>query len=140
MEWEPYEVLTIAGEITEGEETLDGVMVELYEGNKVVDSFETKKNGKFKFRLYSEQIYTIQLTKSGYYVKRISVSTRMPAEIEDAYKFDFDINLDSKAEKNFDEYLVEYPSALISFNAKQDEFGFDRNYTRSYFKEIEVSQ
>lgn len=137
---EAFEVLSIAGEITHGEETLEGVVVELYEGNRVVDSFETKKNGKFKFKLYSQQIYTIQLSKQGYYVKRISVNTKVPAEVEDSYRFDFDINMDSKEEKTFDTYLVEYPSALISFIAKRDEFSFDKSYTRSYFEEIEAAK
>lgn len=135
----PYDVLDISGEITHGEASLEGVLVELYEGNRVVDAFETKKNGKFKFTLMSAEIYTIQLTKKGYYTKRISVNTNIPAEIEDTYKFDFDINVDAKEEKSYDSYLVEYPSALIAYDKKKDEFVFDKTYTKSYFEEIEAS-
>lgn len=137
---EPFDVLDISGEITHGDASLDGVLVELFEGNKVVDAFETKKNGKFKFTLMSEEIYTIQLTKKGYYTKRISVNTKVPSEIEDTYKFDFDINVDAKEDKEYDGYLVEYPSALIAYDKKKDEFIFDKTYTKSYFEEIEASK
>lgn len=132
-----YEVLDINGKITHGEDALDGVLVELFEGNRVVDAFETKKNGKFKFTLLNNQIYTIQLTKDGYYTKRISVNTNMPSDYEDTYRFEFDINLDSREDQEFDKYLVEYPSALIAFEKKKDRFNFDKDYTKSYFDEIQ---
>ena len=59
VEIESFDVLDIGGAVTHGEETLEGVSIELFEGNKVVDAIETKKNGKFKFTLMSGEIYTI---------------------------------------------------------------------------------
>ena len=57
---ESFEVLSIFGNVSHLDETLEGVSIELYEGNKVVDEVLTKKNGKFKFTLSSERIYTIE--------------------------------------------------------------------------------
>lgn len=136
---ESFEALDISGAISADEDYLAGVLVELFEQNKVVDAFETKSNGKFKFTLFNDHIYTIQLTKEGYYTKRISVNTKLPEGYDNTMRFDFDINLDSKTDKSFDEYLVEYPSALISFDAKRGEYGFDKDYTRSYFEEIDAA-
>ncbi len=133
---ELYEALEIKGEITFEDETLEGAFVELYENNDVVDAFETKKNGKFKFTLYNEHIYTIQITKKGYYTKRISVSTKLPADYEDFQKFEFNVGLVSKDEADYDPYLSEYPSALISFDKKKKEFTYDKNYTKTYFDDV----
>lgn len=136
---EPFDVLDIGGSITHGEENLADVKITLYEGNKVVDESLTKKNGKFKFTLMSNEIYTLELTKKGYYTKRVSVNTKLPPEVDDTYKFMFDLSLDSKEEKKLDKYLVEYPAVLIEYSAKKDEFVFDKAYTTSYFDELEMS-
>lgn len=135
-----FEVLDISGIISNDDYGLPNVLVELYENNKVVDSFETKKNGKFKFTLISDEIYTIQLTKDGYYTKRISVNTKMPKGYDNVYSFDFDINIDLKEGKNYDSQLVEYPSALIEFDKKKDEYVFDKTYTKTYFTELEAAK
>ena len=134
---EAYEVLQISGEITSGRDPQEGVTVQLFRANKVIEVFETKKNGKFKFMLMSNEIYTIQLVKDGYYTKRISVNTYVPEDVTGDFDFDFDINVDSKKTHDYDPYLVEYPSAIISYSKKKKEFIFDKDYTESYFEDIE---
>ncbi|MEX2595944.1 MAG: hypothetical protein WEC59_03360 [Salibacteraceae bacterium] len=137
---ESFEALQISGQISHNDNGTEDVLVELFEGNKVVDAFETKKNGKFKFSLFSNMIYTIQLSKSGYYTKRISVSTKLPPGNEDFHKFQFDIGMTSIEEANYDPNVSEYPSALISFDEKRREFRYDKDYTKSYFDEIEPEE
>ena len=136
---EPFEVLEISGTISVDDKGLEEAFVELYEDNEVVDAFETKKNGKFKFSLYNDLIYTIQITKKGFYTKRISVNTTLPKDYDDFSKFQFDIGLTSKEEADYDPYLAEYPSALIAFDKKKKEFNYDKKYTKSYFDEVDVS-
>ena len=138
-EVESFDVLDIGGSVTHGEENLEGVIIELFEGNKVVDAITTKKNGKFKFTLMSGEIYTIGLKKKGYYTKKVSVNTRMPKGFEDSYKFMFDLSLNEKGEKKLDRSLVEYPAVLVAYDKKKDEFTFDKEYTKSYFEQIGVS-
>ena len=46
---ELYEALEISGTISVDDVSIIEAFVELFEGNEVVDAFETKKNGKFKF-------------------------------------------------------------------------------------------
>lgn len=137
---ETFEVLDISGVISFEDKGLEEVKVELFEGNTIVDAFETKKNGKFKFTLYSSRIYTIQLSKSGYYTKRISVNTNVPTDYQDVGKFQFDIGMTSKTDAEYDPYLSEYPSALIAFDEKKREFNYDKQYTKSYFDEIEAQK
>ena len=137
---DPYEVLDISGIISHNDKGIEECLVELFEGNKVIDAFETKSNGKFKFTLISEIIYTIQISKKGFYTKCISVSTKMPADIDDSFKFAFDIGMTSKEEASYDPYLSEYPSALISYDVKRKEFRYDKDYTKTYFDEIEGAE
>ncbi len=136
---EVFEVLEISGVITNAEGEMEGVLAQLFEGNRLVDEIETKKNGKFKFTLYNNNLYTIQLTQGGYYPKRISVNTKVPADFSDFAKFPFDIGMTSKEEETYDPYLSEYPSALISFDKKKKEFNYDKDYTKSYFDEIKTT-
>jgi hypothetical protein len=137
---EPYTVLEISGVISHNDKGLGESLVELFEGNKVIDAFETKNNGKFKFDLMNEKIYTIQISKKGYYTKRISVSTKMPADVDDDFKFAFDIGMTLREEVQYDPYLSEYPSALIAYDEKRKEFRYDKDYTKSYFDEIEPEE
>ncbi|NQV53083.1 MAG: hypothetical protein HQ500_07855 [Flavobacteriales bacterium] len=136
---EAYEVLEISGIISIDDDGVEEALVELFEGNQVVDAFETKKNGKFKFTLFNDMVYTIQINKKGYYTKRISISTKLPEGYDDFEKFQFDIGLTAKNAEKYDPYLAEYPSALIAFDQRKKEFSFDKDYTKSYFDEIRLS-
>ncbi len=140
-EEEGFTALVISGQITdEKDKTVKAVNVELFEGNEVVSAFYTKKNGKFKFQLLDGHHYTIQLTKSGYVSKRISVNTNLPAEDDNTYYFDFDIGLvPEEGNKVKDETLYEYPSAIIGFDDRRTDFYFDEKYTRSLMKDIRTS-
>ncbi len=136
---EVFEALEIGGVISNSDGSMEGVLAQLFEGNNLVHETETKKNGKFKFTLYNNYLYTIQLSHKGYYDKRISVNTKLPAYYNDFSKFGFDIGMTSKEEEKYDPYLSEYPSALISFDKKKKEFIYDKDYTKSYFQEIKTS-
>lgn len=135
---ETMTVLKIGGIITAKTDKLEEVLVELYEQNKMVDAFETKKNGKFKFALYNNHIYTIMLTKDGYHTKKITVDTHVPDDFDDLIDYAFDIELDEEAEELADEKenLLEYPIAIISYDSKQNEFIYDKNYTKGLVKEL----
>lgn len=137
---ESYDVLDIGGAIIHKADVLADVSLTLFEGNRIVDEAMSKKNGKFKFTLMSDYIYTIELSKKEYYTKRVSVNTKIPAEVDDTYKFMFDLSLDAKEDKELDKYLADYPAILIEYSAKKDEFTFDKDYTKSYFEELEVTK
>ncbi|MEQ9186482.1 MAG: hypothetical protein RLP15_02030 [Cryomorphaceae bacterium] len=136
---ESFEVLEISGVISVDDDGVEDALVELFEGNRVVDAFETKKNGKFKFTLFSNMVYTIQINKQGYYTKRISISTKVPVDFEGFEKFQFDVGLTAKDIEKYDPALAEYPSALIAFDTKKQAFNFDKDYTKTYFDEIRLS-
>jgi hypothetical protein len=139
-EVKPVKVLTISGAIKDNEEYLSDVNVELFEGNTVIDQFVTGGGGKFKFDLYNDRIYTIQLSKEEFHTKRISVSTKLPEDRMAKYKFEFDINLETTINNRYNASLAEYPSALISFDEQKEEFFYDRNYTKTYFDEMDASK
>ncbi|MDP4764314.1 MAG: hypothetical protein NWR97_11670 [Salibacteraceae bacterium] len=135
---EEFTVLTIEGEITHKTEKLASVLVELYEQNKMVDAFETKKNGKFKFFLYNNHIYTIQLTKEGYNTKKVTVNTWIPNDFEDEISYEFDLELDelNTILQDEKETLLEYPTAIISFDETRGEFIFNKEYTKGLMEDL----
>lgn len=137
---EEFTVLTIEGEITHKTEKLASVLVELYEQNKMVDAFETKKNGKFKFFLYNNHIYTIQLTKEGYNTKKVTINTWVPDDYGDEISYLFDIELDSLSImlEEHKETLLEYPIAIISFDERKGEFLFNQAYTKGLIEDLKL--
>jgi len=136
---EEFTVLKIEGEITNKTDKLDGVLVELYEQNKMVDAFETKKNGKFKFNLYNNHIYTIQLTKEGYNTKKVTINTKVPEDYGDEISYLFDIELDEfSAVEEEKETLLEYPIAIISFDERKGEFLFNQAYTKGLIEDLKL--
>lgn len=138
-----FKVLTIGGKITDHEDKkMKKVIVELFEENKVVDSYKTKGNGKFGFELMNDKIYTLQLSKDGFYIKRITINTSLPDGVKEEFFFDFDIGLVPELEEDVkakDESLYDFPSAIIHFDDRKKEFHFDKNYTRDLMKDIRAS-
>lgn len=138
---EEFIVLKIGGEITYKAEKMSGVLVELYEQNRMVDAMETKKNGKFKFALYNNHIYTIQISKDGYFTKKIEVNTTVPNEFEDEVEYPFDMELEeyvaNVSPKTED--LLEYPIALIAYDKKEQGFKYHKEYTKGLIEELKSS-
>lgn len=135
-----FEALTVEATVTYENVPLEGVKVQLFEGNTPVVEHVTKKNGKLKYTLYNNRIYTLQLTAQGYYPKRISISTRVPEYYDDHEKFGFEIGMVAKGgEEIEDEGLLEYPSALIGYHPKYNKFYYDTDYDRQLKADIRAS-
>lgn len=136
-----FEVLTIEGVVSDGEVALEGASMELFEGNRKVETIETKNNGKFKFTLYDNLHYTIQTSKKGYQTKRIAIDTHVPEDFGKADKFDFDISMARTDEfTNVEETLLEYPATIIGYSEKKQEFTFDKKYTDSLRAAISTAE
>lgn len=103
---------------------LNNVEVKLYEDNSLIYSdFITNK---FAFNLWVNRYYTIELSKEGYFTKRIVFSTL--ASVYYADPFECDIELIKKSD-DLDGSDFDFPVAIVEY--KQYQGGFHYNIIKN---------
>lgn len=131
--------LLIEGKITNADDGIDQICkVELISANEVVDSAILKDGKKrFKFVLEKNTYYAIRITKIGYLSKLVSVNTEMVTQSDLIYSFEFETGLIKEgAAKAFNEDILDFPVAIISFDYALDEFSYNQEYTDYIKREL----
>lgn len=124
-------VLEISGYILKDEKKVEGSLVKLYQNNVVVSKMITKSNARFKFLLFSDNEYMIEVTKEGLMEERIYINTKSSADLDDKYFFEFIIDLvDANKYKNVDASNLDFPTAIIKYDAGEDEYVHDKGYSQ----------
>lgn len=103
---------------------LNNVEIKLYEENSLIHSdFITNK---FAYNLWLNKYYTVELSKEGYFTKRIAISTL--ASVYDADPFECDIELIKKLD-DIDDSNFDFPVAIVEY--KQFQGGFHYNIIKN---------
>ncbi|HEX8516378.1 MAG TPA: hypothetical protein VF868_09285 [Bacteroidia bacterium] len=118
---------------------IDGAQIRLYKENDELEWSEITSaihhEHHFQFKLEVNSHYTIEISKPGFITRLVSISTIIPPHVslEQIFKYEFDVQLLSSEEK-LNDYYIDFPVALISYDSKRDVF--DNNYT--YTKHIKT--
>lgn len=113
------------------------VTVKLYEGNKLISTYQTKLNGKFIMDLERNKNYTVEFSQATYLTKRISINTKInPKEAQDLKEFKFDVEL-IKLEEGTNYSNLDFPIALLEFDKISGQFDYNKTYTSNMLKEQE---
>jgi hypothetical protein len=113
---------------------IDGVEVKLYKENDEMEWIEVTSiqhhEHSFNFKLSSNEYYTIEVSKPGYVSRSVAISTRIPDDLslETIFRYEFEVEL-FEVKKNTDDYYLDFPVALISYNSKRDVFDNNYSYT-----------
>ncbi|MDF2436013.1 MAG: hypothetical protein K0Q95_389 [Bacteroidota bacterium] len=127
--------LEIFGIAMENGKPVDGVSVKLYKENEELEWTEvtsvTYHEHSFNFRLEADSYYTIEISKPGYVVRSVGVSTKIPAYValETKFRYEFEVEL-FRTQKELDEYYVDFPVALIRYDETRDVFMNSSFYTK----------
>lgn len=122
--------LPLVGSITEeGKRCADATII-LYEGNKVINTFKTPRNGRFQLLLHTDKYYTLEVTKLGYVQKRMAIDTDMGNHriTVPVYECDLDI-IPNHLFRGIDIGNLDFPMAIIRFDPKTREFTHNEIYT-----------
>jgi hypothetical protein len=105
--------------------------IKIYKENEVLVDAQTKKNGKVTFEIALGAYYTLEISKDGYITKRIAIKAydKYAKPIYDALPFKFATEL-IKLKKNVNLDDLEFPVAILEYDASKDEFEFVRSYTQ----------
>jgi len=110
-----------------------GYKVELICFNKLIET-ETKKSSKgFRFVLKKNAIYTIKISKEGFITKIVSINTTIDKnEGAPLTRLYFETELIKESMKTqLDEEGLEFPIALISYDALNGVFNLNEKYTQN---------
>jgi hypothetical protein len=127
------EVLGIAVDGTN--KPIDGVIVRLFLENEELEWSEITSVSYhehwFKFKLEANKNYTIEISKTGFVTRSVAISTAIPASVslEQVFKYEFEIEL-LKEKKGVDDFYLDFPVALISYDKKHEVFNYSTSYTR----------
>ena len=115
---------------------MNGAQVFLYKENEELEWNEITSvkyhDHNFIFNLLGNSHYTIKVTKPGYVERSISISTVLPEDIVingDIFIFEFEVTL-FKEKKGIDDYYLDFPVALISYNKSSGVFENSDKYTK----------
>lgn len=106
--------------VNENNKKLSNVEINLFEENSLIYTEFISK--KFSYNLSINKYYTIEISKEGYYTKRIVVSTK--ASQYDVAPFECSIEL-VKIEEDKDEDMFDFPVAIIEYKPYQGGFHFN---------------
>lgn len=114
--------------------------VELLCFNKVVETIQLQNNKKkLKFYLRKDVAYTIRITKKDHITKLICIDTRMKLTDYERYYFSFETRMipETMIEKEHRDFM-DFPVALIYYDARKNEFVHDKEYSKRLNKEIAI--
>lgn len=120
--------------LDENNKPINGVEVRLLLENEELEWIEVTSipyhEHGFKFSLLPNKQYTIEVSKQGYVTRSIHISTKIPAYVDlvQAFRYEFDLQL-FKEKKGVDDYYLDFPIALISYDSLKAVFDYSRNYT-----------
>lgn len=126
------EVVGIA--MDENDKPIDGVEVKLFKENEELEWTEitsvTYHDHRFSFKLDADEYYTIEISKPGYVTRSVGISTLIPAAVslDDLFHYEFELSM-FKEKKGADDYYLDFPVALISYDQKRDVFDYSTSYT-----------
>lgn len=113
---------------------IDGVEVKLYKENDEMEWIEITSinyhEHSFNFKLSANEYYTIEISKPGYVTRSVGISTLIPSNLslETLFRYEFEVELFTE-KKNINDYYLDFPVALISYNPKRDVFDNNYSYT-----------
>ena len=124
----------VDSKVLKGEGGLKEAVVTLFEGSNEVDQIITPDNGKFSFVLVLDKDYLIVVAKEGHVSKKISISTKnIPQErLQEEFTpvIEFYVGL-FRVIKGLDVSILEKPIAKFIYSAKEDDFIYDEEHTKS---------
>jgi hypothetical protein len=124
-------VLDMSGYVLFNDKKVEGALVKLYENNIVVNKMQTKSNARFRFMLFSNNEYMIEISKQGYMDERVYINTKTNADLLDKYFFEFIVDLvDENKYKNVDASSLDFPTAIIKYDAGEDDYVHDKGYSQ----------
>jgi tetratricopeptide (TPR) repeat protein len=116
---------------------IPGVTIKAFENGKLVDTYETKVNGKYEFFLDVGKQYELVFSKPGIVTKRVSMDARnIPSEdVGAGFSMNIEMSLFEEME-GLDVSILDQPIGIAKYNANTGALEFDFAYTQKIKDEL----
>lgn len=136
-------VLEIEGKPSFGARARGTYRVTLIYHNNAVDTLILSVSQPFDYLLNRNSIYAVRIEKDGYLPRLISINTSAPQQFdnESYYSFLFKITMypeELRAQMDADD--LDFPVAVIAYDALSDRFEYGRPWTESLLQRLEAVQ
>jgi hypothetical protein len=128
--------LRVVGIATSKNEPLDGVEITLFKENEELIWEQITSipyhDHSFMFDLHRNAQYSILISKEGFNSRLVSINTMLPdsvSKINAIYIFEFEVDL-VKIKKVEDDFYLDFPVAIISYNKSSGVFENHDDYTK----------
>jgi len=116
---------------------IPGVTIKAFENGKLIDTYETKANGKYEFFLDVGKQYELVFSKPGIVTKRVSMDARnIPSEdVGAGFSMNIEMSLFEEME-GLDVSILNQPIGIAKYNANTGALEFDFAYTQKIKDEL----
>lgn len=122
----------IHGVIKSGSKKCKDALVLVYDGNELLTSEVTGKDGKFYVYLDAQNNYSIQVIAPGLLPKTVLFDTHSQGELQ-AFSYACDFNLVPMALfQGQDTDILDFPVAMLRYDDELKDFKMDEAYTGNY--------
>lgn len=139
------ECLKVLGIAVDGNsKPIDGVEVRLYKENEEMDWSEISNvsyhEHSFMYKLEANSYYTIEISKKGFVTRSIGINTNIPSTVslDRIFQYEFEVTM-FQEKKETDDYYLDFPVALISYDSSKEVFINNTAYTNHIKKMIQRS-
>ena len=116
---------------------IDDIWAYQYLGNKKIDSVKTSTQKGFSFAFKPNKIYSIVISKPGYYDRLVSITTALPPGVFPNPIFTFGFKTEFIAQKyDVDTYWLDFPIARVAYDTASKNFNYNKKYTQSIKQEL----
>ncbi|MGB0422817.1 MAG: hypothetical protein ACPGED_00775 [Flavobacteriales bacterium] len=130
----------LLGIVTEEGKKCKDAVVQVYDGNDVIQEFLTPANGRFKLTLEFNHYYTLKISKNGMVAKVLAVDTRVKSTRVTVPVYECDIDLiPSSLFIGMNTSILDFPMAIVRYNRRKGEFEHNEDYTahmRTAYEEL----
>lgn len=102
--------------------------VYISEDNCSVDTLWIKRSKTVYVTLEANHVYAFRFTKKGYLERLLVVNTYMPADANDLYAFDFEIEMIRNQLRSHNNPWLVFPVAIISYQNESEKFDYNKEY------------
>lgn len=130
-------LLEVTGRVTDGDKKLAGCEVTVYQGNEVLGTQTTGKNGHYGFAIPLGGDYAVVFRREGFQPKSILIDTRakLPADMFAVAPVGMDMSLLASTKyEGVDIDVLDFPYAIIRWNKREMSFTPDKEYTTSMMR------
>lgn len=128
--------LKIKGKLYFQDEELDSLHVMLYDHDKVVNEFFTKKKKMFELQLGRNSHYSLVISRRTFNNTLIIIDTEIPKNKECGYSFAFECDMIHGSDTTLNREFFDHPAAVIMYKKGADEFQISKKYNEEIKKNL----